>query len=108
MSNEYAVAQAIELGRAADLLLGNKYVDDHDVLTGLHGTRVMDDLEETGNGAFPAGRRKTMINHYELADVLELGRAQDIVLGNKALALDIDSNTMVFFSCVYDWMSDEE
>jgi hypothetical protein len=50
MSNEYTVAQAIELGRAGDLLLGNKYVGDIDSNTGLFGTRVMDDLEETGNG----------------------------------------------------------
>jgi hypothetical protein len=49
-----------------------------------------------------------MINHYELADVLELGRAQDIVLGNKDFAMWIDSITTAFFSYVFDWMSDEE
>ena len=59
MSNEYTDAQAIELGRAGDLLLGNKYVGDIDSNTGLFGTRVMDDLEETGNGRSQWKRRKT-------------------------------------------------
>jgi hypothetical protein len=47
MPNQYRVSQVIELGRAHDLLLGNKYIDDFDILTGLNGTRVMDTLEDT-------------------------------------------------------------
>ena len=47
-----------------------------------------------------------MINHYELADVLELGIAQDLILGQKEMAPEIDSNTQMFGTRVIDSMDD--
>jgi hypothetical protein len=47
-----------------------------------------------------------MINHYELADVLELGTAQDLILGNKEIAAEVDSITLQFGTRVYDSMDD--
>ena len=37
-----------------------------------------------------------MTNNYEVADILELGKAQDIVLGEKEIAQEMDSQTLEF------------
>lgn len=37
-----------------------------------------------------------MITDYEQATVIELGRAQDLVLGNKEIALEIEAVTLQF------------
>lgn len=48
-----------------------------------------------------------MINHYELADVLELGIAQDLILGNKEIVpTEIDSITQMLGTRVIDSMDD--
>lgn len=39
-------------------------------------------------------RSKTMTNEYEVAAVIELGKAQDIVLGEKVVDNAIDSLTL--------------
>ena len=36
-----------------------------------------------------------MINNYEVAEIVELGRAQDVVLGEK-YPVDMDSKTLEF------------
>jgi hypothetical protein len=41
-------------------------------------------------------RRQIMNNNYEVAEVIELGNAQDVVLGEKELAEVMDSQTIEF------------
>ena len=40
--------------------------------------------------------RIKMSNEYDVADVIELGKAQDIVLGDKIIDGGIDSQTLEF------------
>jgi len=49
-----------------------------------------------------------MINQYESADVLELGRAQDIVLGNKMFCNCMDIVTGQYGTWAIDDLSDED
>ena len=37
-----------------------------------------------------------MTNEYEVATVIELGKAQDVVLGEKIVAQQVDSQTLEF------------
>ena len=47
MTNHYELADVIEIGRAQDLILGNKQIEFVDNITQLFGTRVIDSLDET-------------------------------------------------------------
>ena len=49
-----------------------------------------------------------MINQYHAAQLLELGTARALVLGNKELAPVIDCHTIQFGTRCIDWLSDEE
>ena len=49
-----------------------------------------------------------MINEYHAAELLELGTAKALVLGNKEAAGEVDSITYQFGSRVIDDLSDEE
>jgi len=40
------------------------------------------------------------MNNYQVAEIVELGKAQDIVLGEKELAQEMDSQTLEFGSRV--------
>ena len=48
-----------------------------------------------------------MTNHYEAAEIFELGAANELVLGNKQPAAQVDSLTQLFGSRVIDSQDDE-